>query len=391
MKTFLELYQELKDEKYFERAAMSPLTQFGTSTEPMLGARLLPEILVPENAYTEDNVRYRTEPALDGTRYSPAQMQEDGVLLGSVKVELGNSDTARQLTGQKYEGLVRLLGRNADMEAIAQLIQWTDTQLLRPHAIKAEIQRWQAMVQGSVERVGTNGYRETVNFYTPSGHRPTVSGGTVGAPAGWYSDAYDPYDDILAGVQKLEDLGYTVTEVIGSSKILNTLKSNAKVASRTSRITVNNGEITSTAGRVTQAELDAINQDEGLPAFTKYNGGYPTSSGYKRYLDSPASDRDYLIILARTGIMWDMKTDYSSRVEGVDTTSFDSEVVQLENTFGYYALGKPAGMSVPGRRLHTEMQERKPIGMYGESYMTSFPVITAPDAIYVIQVLRPTA
>lgn len=395
MKTFEEIYRSLEEDAdgYFKRIAINPLAQFGTATQPLLGARYLPEVLVPENMYKEDQIRFRSKPALDGTRYSPTQMQRAGMLIGSMNVDLGETDVADEFTGKDHDGLVKLLMRGGDEQAIATVIRWTDNSLLRPHIIKNEEQRWQAIVQGQVIRRGSDGYQETVQYYTPAGHRPEVAGGTTGTPAGWYSDTYDPYDDIFAGVQKLQDLGYEVTDMICSPKLMSVLQTNAKVVTRTSRVVVNvSGQIQGSTGRVSMADLQAINTAEGLPQFTIYNAGYETDTGYKRYLDSPNNDRDYLVLMGRSGLMWDMRTDFAARVDGVPTTDFDAAAFEpLQNTLGYYAVGRNVGQAAPGRTIYTEFQPKKPVGLFGEAYQTGLPVIQQPDAIYVIQVKRPTA
>ncbi|MGD1941852.1 MAG: hypothetical protein ACFB0G_11120 [Leptolyngbyaceae cyanobacterium] len=394
MKTFQEIYRDLEEQDYFKRLSLTPLAQFGTEQEPLLGARLLPETLVQENAYTEDQVRYATVPALAGPHYGPAQMQSDGTFRGTLKVELGNNDTARQMDSQTYRGVNNLLMQSNEMQATANLLGWVDQQLIRPHVVKAEIERWEAITRAQVTRKGTEGYSEIVSLHAPNGHRPTVSGGTTSSKAGWYSDTYDPYDDIALGVQTLEDKGYAVTDMICTGKLRSVMKSNGEIAKRSNKVIVNaSGQISSVTGRVTNADLLALHEEDGYPPLQVYNLGYPSLTGYKRYLDSPNDDRDYFIILGRTGLMWDMKTDYVARTEGrVD--GYDAELIQtdvmLNNTFGYYGIGKCAGMASPGRQLHTEMQMRKPKGMYGESYQEGLPVIQSPEAIYIIQVLRPT-
>lgn len=395
MKTFLDLYRQLEEENYFKRISLSPMAQFGTEDQPMLFARILPDTLVQENAYSEDQIRYAVEPALSGPHYGPAQMQEDGGFVGSLKVELGNNDTSRQMNAATYRSINNLLGQNRDMEATASMLNWVDTQLNRPHAVRAEIERAQAICQGQVIREGTEGYLETVTLYTPTNHRPEVSGGTTASKAGWHSTSYDLYDDIALGVQTLQDKGYQVTDFISTPPILSLMKKNDELAKRSNRVIVNgSGQITSTTGVLTLQSINSVLQDDGWPALTIYNGGYPSRSGFVRYMDSPAGDRDYFVILGRTGLQWDMRTDYTARVEG-RVSGYDPELIQqdqlLRNVFGYYAIGKAAGKSSPGRHLHTEMQMRKPMGLYGESYQEGIPVIQVPDALYVIQVLRPTA
>lgn len=391
--TFEELYRQFErdDQGYFARMALNPLAQFGSEQQPLLGARYLPEVLVPENSYEEDQIRFRVKPALDGTRYSPTQLQRGGMLIGTMKVDLGHTDTADEFTGKDHDGLVKLLMRGGDEQAIAQVIRWSDNSLLRPHIIKNELQRWQAIVQGQVIRAGSNGYTETVQYYTPSGMRPTISGGTTGSPAGWYGSNYDPYTDIFAGVQKLQDLGYEVTDMVCSGKLLSVLQQNAKVVLRTSKVVVNSsGSIVGSSGRVSMEELQQINTAEGLPQFTRYNAGYETDTGFRRYLDSPSNDRDYLILIGRSGLQWDLKTDYTTRVDGTTTSGFDSQAVVLDNTLGYYAIGRNVGQAASGRTVYTEFQGKKPVGLFGESYQCGLPVIQQPDSIYVIQVMRPS-
>lgn len=396
--SFVELYQQFERDQdgYFKRLALNPLAQFGAEQQPLLGARFLPEVLVPENSYTEDQVRYKTKPALDGSRYSPAQMQRGGMLVGTIKVDLGNTDTADEFTGQQHDGIVKLLMRGGDQEAIARIIRWGDTSLLRPHTIKNEIQRWDALIRAQVTRKGVDGFVETVPLYAPAGHRPTVSGGSVGSPAGWYSDSYDPYDDIFLGIETLNNLGYDVTDMLCTGKLSAVMKTNGEVVKRTSKVIVNaSGQLQGSTGRVTMADLQAINEDEGLPPLTVYNSGWEAPDRFRRFLDSPANDRDYLVMIGRSGLQWDMKTDYASRLDGVSGT-YDPEALEVQdltinNTLGYYGVGRNVGQSSSGRTIHTEAQMRKPVGLYGEAYQTGFPVVQEPQAIYVIQVMRPTS
>lgn len=395
MKTYIELHQELKEQRYFERIALNPMAQFGSEEQPMLGARYLPEILVPELAYEETQIRYRTMPALDGTRYSPAQMQKGGALIGSFKVELGNTDTADEMTGQDHDGLVKLLMQNRDMEGIAQVVRWADNALIRPHMIKNELQRWQAIIKSQVVRNGSNGYAETVDYYAPSGHRPEVDGGTVGSPAGWHLGTYDPFDDIFAGSEKLAGLGYRVSDIICSQKLLSVIRANDTVATRTSQVSVNgSGQIVGTTNYVSTANIQQVLADNSLPPITVYNAGYQTPTGYLRFLDLDTT-HDYMVMLGRTERQWDLVTDWGTRVEGAtgvfDTEAIDANDLAISSTLGYYGIGRNVGAGGSGRTIHTEVQERKPMGYFGESYQAGLPVICEPEAIYIIRVKRPTS
>ena len=390
-KSLDRFYQELVDEQYFTQIALDPLAQFGSESQALIGATLIPERLVEANSYVETQVRYRTLPALDATRYSPAQMQKSGHLVGELKVDLGHTDTASELTGQDHDGMIKLLENASSTQATANAIDWVNRTLIRPHIIKNEAQRWQAMALGSVARNGSNGYLETVSYHQESGHVLTIPGGTVGVPAGWHDPAYDIMADVSAAQQVLEDKGYMVRGVYSTGKLISLMQQNTEIAKRTSRVVVDaTGQITAATGRVTFAELNAIAQEDGLPSFTKYNAGYETANGFKRYLDV-ADDADYMVFVGSTNRMWDMATDYVGYTTGTAENVFvDGAFDPLEGVLGYYGVGRNVGQGASGRTVMTELQTRKPQGLYGEAYQAGLPVILEPQALCVIKVVRPT-
>src|SRR5690606_26843940 len=137
--------QELIEKGQIEALATNPLAQFGPPRRPLLGASLLPERLVAQNLYRETGIRYRTIVALDGTRYSPAQKRPSGQLVGEFLVELGHQDIAQELTGNDYDALLELLGRNVTMDAAASILRWVDVAVNQALIQRTEIQRWQAI------------------------------------------------------------------------------------------------------------------------------------------------------------------------------------------------------------------------------------------------------
>jgi hypothetical protein len=372
----LEFYRKLQDEGYFTRMMLNPIAQFGTDAEPFLGASILPEVTKDENAYSEDQIRYRTLPALDGTRYSPTQLNGSGYLVGSFKVEFGDTDVASQLTAQDHDGLIKLLSRGSDVQAIAQAIQWADKTLLRPHLIKNEIQRWQAILDCQVIRRGSNGMEETVNYLNPAGHRVNAKtgSGTVASPTGWYGNNYDPFEqDIFPMAQFLSSKGYTVNRIICPRALAYVLARNPKVVQRTSRVTIAaGGQLSATMGQVTLEELSRIAMQDSLPPIEIYDRVYRTASG-----TVPFIPHNKFVMLCTTG-----------RDQSIDIG--DGQTIQLQDTLGYYGIGRPAGAAVPGRVVTTEIATRKPIGLFGEAYQTGLPVITEPEAIAVITVDPPT-
>ncbi|MEO0533251.1 MAG: major capsid protein [Cyanobacteria bacterium P01_A01_bin.123] len=390
MKTFYELYEELQEERYFQRLALDPQAQFGSERQPLLGARILPERIVEENAYEETQVRYRTRPALDNNRYSPTQKQKNGHLIGSFRVDLGHTDTQKDLTGKDYDDLRKLLMRGGDMEAMSRVIGWTDLELLQPHVIKNEIQRWQALLTAVTTRQTINGQMEPINYYRPADHVVTIPGGTQAAPQGWNLNTYDPFDDIEAGLEKLNGLGYDVTSMYATPYLARTLRLNAEVIKRTSFVVVNsNSEIVSSTNRVSNQILDDVFTDEGYPVLTRYNGGYESEVGFNRYMDVEAG-YDYLLMVGSTQRNYEIASDYVGATN-TDISGFTDGSIVLNDTLGYYGVGRNPGKDASGRTIHTWMNEKKPVGMGGESYQTGLPVITDPQAYYVIRVQRPTA
>jgi hypothetical protein len=86
------------------------------------------------------------------------------------------------------------------------MIDWAEVTLNRPLLEVIEKQRWQAIIDASVVRIGDNGYGETVTYPNPTGHR-VAAGGT------WSDNAYDPYADIMALAEVLAVKGYVVNRI----------------------------------------------------------------------------------------------------------------------------------------------------------------------------------
>lgn len=196
------LISNMDRDGYFPMVARDPRAQFGVATRRYIGAEVLPERNVEENAFRETSIKYRTVIANSGTRYSPAQ-KKAGEIVGEFLVELGESDIAREFTGRDYDILLKKLGGNRDMEATMQFIGWLDTTVNRALVELNEKQRWDAIVSASVTRTGDNSYTETVSYSNPANHRAAAGGA-------WSSDLYDPYDDIYTQAQLLFDKGYNV-------------------------------------------------------------------------------------------------------------------------------------------------------------------------------------
>lgn len=359
---FLALVNQLMTDGTVPTLAVNEAAQFGIAPRAYVGATLLPERTVEENAYREEAIRYRTIIANDGTRYSPAQ-KKGADIVGSMLVELGNSDIAREFTARDLDALIRILGRNLDEQAAINLTNWLDRTVNLALVEKNELQRWQAIVDASVVRQGDNAYSETVSYPNPANHR-AAAGGT------WSSDAYDPFTDILAMADLLAGKGYTVNRIITGRTIVSILAGNDKVKARTGLPVVNvAGTIAVSQSRAT---LDAMNLAlgrDGLPPIETYDLQYRTQTGTGYFLSRTA-----FVMVATTG-----RDETIDRGDGDDLT--------LNDTLGYVGIGRAAGQGAPGRVVRMEAKMDKPPRIEAEGWQTSLPVITEPEAIAVIHTI----
>lgn len=354
------LVNQLMSDGSVATLATNRAAQFGITPRQYLGASLLPEQPVDENAFREDTIRYRSIIANDGTRYSPSQ-KKGGDIVGSFLVELGNSDIAREFTGRDYDALIKVLGTRTSMEAAASLTNWLEVAVNIPLVELNELQRWQAIVSASVTRSGDNGYTESVAYSNPSNHR-AAAGGT------WSSDAYDPFEDIVAMADLIASKGYTVSRIITSRTVLAILANNANVKTRVGLAVVNaSGQITSVAGRATRDAINGAMERDGLPMIETYDLQYRTSTGTGYFLP-----RNVFVMVAETG--------RDATLDQGDTAT----ALTMTNTLGYTAIGRAVGQPNAGRVVRMEAFQNKPPRIEAEGWQTSLPVITEPEAIAVI-------
>lgn len=346
--------------------ARNPLAQFGLPNRQYLGATLLPNRTVEANNYIEEFIRYRSVIANAGTRYSPTQ-KKGGALTGSMKVNLAESDRASELTGRDYDALLRILLRNDTLPGIAQITNFVDLTINIPLEEWLERARWQAIVSASVQLRGDNGYTEDVAYSNPSGQRAAAS-------AAWSTNTTDPYTDIFAMVTLAASLGYTIGRIITSRNVAAIMGNNAKVQSRTGRAVLNIGgsNVAVATGRASIAEINGSLAADGLPAIELYDLQYRTETGTARFMPN-----NVMVLVAETG-----------RDPGLDlgdTAVLAPELLdRLGNTVGYTAIGRAAGQSEPGRFIRSEFFDDKPPRIFAEGWQTALPVITDPNAIFVI-------
>lgn len=342
----------------------NPLAQLGPRNRPYLGATILPERLVPQNVYREMDIQYRTVIANDGERYSPAQIKASGQIVGEFLVELGSQDIALEMTPADYDAIITYLetvgGSNPSMDQVANRIIQLAANAVGGLLMLNEKQRWQAIENASVVRLGNNGFTETVSYPDPAGHR-AAAGGT------WSSDAYDPALDILAMQQLLADKGYTVARMIASTKVANILTNNAKMQARFAPVRVLSGSDYFSA--LTQGGMNAGFAAMGLPALETFDGIWRDQNSSARFL----SDTKFVMIADAD--------DSDVEIEDGDT------FVPLSNTLGYTAIGRPSGQAAAGRALELFSGEGKGATIKAEAWQSSLPVLLKPEAVCVIHTI----
>lgn len=350
--------QKMNEDGIPSLIARNPAAQFGRTARPYLGATILPERNVTKNTYKEQNIRFRTIMAPDAARYSPVQLRGND-LYGEFLVDLGNTNIGAEMSAQEFEALQDYLDSNMSMEAMASVTKWLDTRVNIAMIENAEKQRWQAIVDSSVVRIGDNAYSETVTYENPAGHR-------AAAAAAWSTGSTDIFDNIHAAADVLIGKGYEVGRIITSRNVVSIMSQNDTVKTRGGVAVVDaNGQITSASGRVTGDTIDALLLQDQLPPIETYDLQYRTSDGTKRFLKS-----DVMVLIGTTGVDEDIDLGDSEKL--------------LTDTLGYHAVGKATGQTTNGRTIKLDFDGNLPPRVYAQGWQTHLPVITEPEAIAVI-------
>ncbi len=350
------LLEQMRKTGTFASLRTNTAAQFGPRQRPLLGATLLPERLVDENQFTEENIQYRTVVANDATRYSPTQ-RKSGSLVGSFDVKLADQDIADEFSSRMYDALRALLARNATMEAMANLTRWFDISIVQSLVQKSEKQKWEAIVDASVPLRGDNSYTENVAYSNPASHRTALV-------TPFTDNTVDPMTAITERVSFLAAKGYQVGRIIAGTPVISKILNNAKVRQRSGPIVVTAaGAFEQTVGSASFNSFNQIMIGEGMPPIERYDTMYRTMTGDNFFLK-----RDVMVFVATTG-----------RDEAIDRG--DDAIETIANTLGYHAIGRAAGQDAPGRVLRAEAFENKPPRIEAEGWQTALPVIMEPEAI----------
>jgi hypothetical protein len=321
----------------------------------------MPEQERSDNTYRETEVYYRTVVANAGSRYSPAQIKDGGVIGGEMLVELGESDISQRLKGDRYDDLVEYLTEYEGVSMAAnEIMDWINSLVNMALVEYNEIKRFEALEDAEVT-IEINGTQEKIQYPDPSGHR-------VAASLDWTSDANDPMKDILGMQAQLRDKGYVLENIITSHEVMTTLRQNEHIARRAGAVV---GQLDD------RVQIQNISNEDVLTVFGQNNLPEPTSYNLNYYDESGTANRfmskDVMIFTCRTGNETEVRLSAQPETRRL-----------LRDTVGYVGIGTPAGQAGPGRAIDLQHKTNKPSRIEADGWQTSLPVLTNPEAVGVI-------
>jgi len=362
IKSLLEWMKQRGD---FNRLTNSLLTQWGPQNRVMLSAEFLPPRLIDRNQDTLERVHFRTVAAVDGTRYSPAQLVDGGEMFGSISYRLGHSDLARQITGPDYDGIVRYVNARMPMEAAGRLIGIFDTFIIQGMVEHDELANWEAIVFNKISRRGDNAYYEYEDGPNLAGHRVAVGGD-------WTDPAYDPWSgDIIPRIRFLTRLGYQRAgiRIVTSDASIQTLADHPATLRRAyaGPAPFPGQTLEEAASSVTDTDVDRVFRKLGVQAPLRHDLRVQTKTGEKR-----AYPENHMTFIASTG----RPEEILYNVNNV------AQVRIVNDTLGFNGIGVANGQQTPGRRSATRaFLDEKAARIELEGWQATGPVIMEPTAI----------
>jgi len=359
------LLEYLKKNGQFGNLTNNLLAQWGPQGRQMLGAQFLPPRVVENNQDTLEDVRLRTVAAVDGTRYSPAQLVDAGEMFGKISYRFGHSDLARQITGPDYDGVVSYLNRNMSMQAAGVVLGIFDAQIVQGMVEHDELAAWEAIVYNKLSRRGDNGYYSYEDGPDLTGHRVPVGGD-------WTDPAYDPWaEDIIPRIKFLVSLGYDRggIRIVTSDAVIQVLADHPSTARRAYA-----GQPLFTGQ--TLAEVAPVTTDADVAAvFRKLRVQVPITHDLRIFTKTGqvrAYPEDHMTFIASTG-----------RSEEVRFNVDNIEDVKIVNdVLGFFGIGRANGQQTAGRRSAVRsFTDQKDARIELEGWQATGPVILDPQAI----------
>lgn len=360
-----DLVREMTDNGKIDEIVDDPRIQFGTPSRPLLGASILPVMRSEENTISEDSINMETVIADDGSPYAAPQIKS--FIRGrTMMATLGHIDLAAQMSARDMKDLSKLLVKPSDRTLAQQFFAaFLTRSVLGGLAQKQELQRWQAIVKGVVQVLNKDNDTKTVNLNPPAENRITIPSGTVAAPTGIYGSA-DPVEIFANILADAAEKGITFNRAVTTQRNMAALSANAAMIARSQ----------SPVGlQIDNANLGNIFTANGLPIPQTYDEYYRTQLGTTPYI--PRDLGEPFILLATTG------RDRQLALP-------DNDPITLTDTFGYQAEGISIGAAAPGPVVTARYKDLKPVGIYTEGYVETFPMLLDIEYVYVIFFPRPT-
>lgn len=386
-----ELVALAKKQRVFEDIASSPALQFGTKKEPFLFSELMPEVKKMNNSFEDHSIEYFSLIGNAGSDYSPSQLNPGGQLVGSFLVRMGKSDQADTMSAQAYDTIMDILAlsgdstNNRDLAAMAELTKWYDRAIAQPLMRLGEKYRADAVIDAQVLRTGSNGYQELVRYPDPPGQRVNVPSGTAAAPTGWYGSdpTYSVLRDLVSVKRAMKAKGRDLVKIISNYEGFSLFMSHPSTANLFSGVSLAPGtnQFSPTIGAVTDRGINDLLATYEMPNWTVYDRTYNFRDAAGAIQSAKFTERStYIPIILISSTGQDQRIDL-----GLD------KPLILENTLGYYALGRLGGQASPGRVTNNKMTaDQYPEILRSEMLEMALPVISSPQSIYVLKIMKPT-
>lgn len=357
----------LRDDDDFNAAANDPRAQFiGPRGRTYLGPQILPESLREENFYEEEDFELIQDViASDVDAHSPPVFKRGAERRLVFEVKLGDSGVALQMTAKDYSTIVRLLGRDAPMQSIADTVMDFNGNLVNAATVYNEVQRWGAIIDGEITRVVGN-TEEPITYPNATGQRTPI----VGA---WTSDSYDPFDDIFAALDWGADLGFErISRIITTRTVVQTLLGNDIVIRRSGNFVQVGTDVF--ANRADEAKLQTYLGQNNFPQLETYDTTYRDQDGVYRFIPE-----DVFIVIFETG---------RENEEALDAAELAGRPFVPEDfggTIGYVGIGTTAGHEDrgPGKYVNVRFVDEARPRVVGEMVQKSLPVFTEPNGFLV--------
>ncbi|NEO43201.1 MAG: hypothetical protein F6K55_03385 [Moorea sp. SIO4A3] len=379
---WVTLHEELKKEGIIDQIALSQRLQFNTASNPFLGANLLPEVS-QDNEVTEVMANITIYPADESDPYSPVPVKDMGATAKEVKYSLGNQDISYQMTANDIDTLAKL-ARNTDTGtlAIAQIITFYRN-LITSIMITNERSRWCTFLLRQLERVGPNGYRESVKYpgWDESQYFRYLNASN---PLNWYNDEADPIDVLQEERDRMwDDDGYALKEIYMDRHISTILYRHPLIAMRAnSYVGVNPGsgagqpvQLQTFSHRASNSQVNSYFTDNGLPIPIINASHYSVENGGRRgfmYPPNVPPGRHYILLVGH--------------IENPNLPWLDLDRLPLSNPnlLGYFGIGKLTGERVARRIINSKVQTFKPMNITAQGLQKGLPIIKSPYAYRVI-------